>query len=338
MDLFRLYAFSVQPQRKKEEPRPTRGGVAAITPEIQNALSQAIYAARFDTRTTVDFDVDPNTRTVVTRELILGLGFGDDNGASESAFTLAQRLAAAMDLRSTPCLLVCAVFKNDDSRSVTLWTFPRDDAFQFQNGDDASGITVLHDVFSQSSKLRKAARFEGRNLRSEFLSGRALDFQAGSTTREVAEFWVQRFLRCKFGLAGDAGTRLFAKAVRSGYDSCAEPDAKEQIFSGVMALRNSPNDRISLQDFADRFLSGEARKAVIASAPNQEGLSSLFVFNREVLDNALQFRVFQLESGAFVSAPLGEVGESVLLTEQDSQKHLSCEGIVISEKLRQRHG
>ena len=39
-------------------------------------------------------------------------------------------------------------------------------------------------------ELRKAAIFEGRNLRNEFLQGRVLDFQADKISQDVADFWI----------------------------------------------------------------------------------------------------------------------------------------------------
>jgi hypothetical protein len=217
-----------------------------------------------------------------------------------------------------------------------LWIFPRDEAFRLRHGSGGPAIEVLTDVFSQTSRLRKAAQFQGRQLRSDFLSGRVLDFQADHASRDVADFWIGRFLECRLGIAGDAGTRLLARTVRKAYEVCDNLEDKEILYTAVMAMRRSPHQRVSLQDFADRYLSGRARDIFMNAAPNADGLSSAFDFQRELFDATLQFRIFQLKTGVFVSSPLTEIGESVQITE-GQQRQLSCEGEIVGERLRTRH-
>jgi hypothetical protein len=111
---------------------------------------------------------------------------------------------------------------------------------------------------------------------------------------------------------------------------------KEILYIAVMAMRRSPQQRVSLQDFADRYLSGQARDIFLNAAPNADGLSSAFDFQRELFDATLQFRIFQLKTGVFVSSPLTEIGESVQITE-GQERRLSCEGEIVGERLRTRH-
>jgi hypothetical protein len=336
MELFRVHAYLVSPQRGAERPIPPEGGAVAISAEFQRIVDENLQSARLESRTIVDFQTDPVTRTSSTRDLIMQYAFGESSNAAAAALALACRLSAAMDLRSTPCLFVAAVFHDGDRRAVTLWIFPRDEAFRLRHGSGGPAIEVLTDVFSQTSRLRKAAQFQGRQLRSDFLSGRVLDFQADHASKDVADFWIGRFLECRLGIAGDAGTRLLARTVRKAYEVCDSLEDKEILYTAVMAMRRSPHERVSLQDFADRYLSGRARDIFINAAPNADGLSSAFDFQRELFDATLQFRIFQLRTGVFVSSPLTEVGESVQITE-GQERRLSCEGEIVDERLRTRH-
>lgn len=338
MELFRLHAYAVSPQKGAEEVSDPEGGAVAINEELRRVIGENLTSARFDSRTLVDFQVDPNTRTNEVRDLVLSYTFGEPATAKAAALALAKRLSMAMDLRSTPCLFIPAALRHDEGRTVTLWTFPRDEAFRFYRRRSGPSIQVLTDVFSQTSRLRKAAHFRGRNLRNHFLSGRALDFQANYASRDVADFWIGRFLDCRLGLAGEAGTRLLARTVRKAYGECGDPVDREELYTAMMAMRRSPQKRLSLQDFADRYLDkdGAAYGAFKAAVPNQESLHAVFDFQTEVFDTALQFRVFQLHTGVFVSSPLAEIGESVRVTE-GRQKQLSCEGAIVDEHLRTRH-
>ena len=68
-------------------------------------------------------------------------------------------------------------------------------------------------MINQTSSLEKGdSQFQGRQLRSDFLSGRVLDFQADHASRDVADFWIGRFLECGLGIAGDARDRGFSLA------------------------------------------------------------------------------------------------------------------------------
>jgi hypothetical protein len=47
--------------------------------------------------------------------------------------------------------------------------------------------------------------------------------------------------------------------------------------------------------------------------------------------------VYTLQTGVLVSSPLREIGRSVQVTDDD-ERRLTCEGEVIDEKVRTRHG
>jgi hypothetical protein len=73
----------------------------------------------------------------------------------------------------------------------------------------------------------------------------------------------------------------------------------------------------------------------LTSAPNIESRDALFDFQTETFDSVLQFRVFHLDSGVFVSAPLEEIGESVRVN--PITRELSCRGTIVAEQVRARH-
>jgi hypothetical protein len=178
--------------------------------------------------------------------------------------------------------------------------------------------------------------FQGQNRRTDFLTGRALDYQANVTSREVADFWIGRFLDAVFGIREDAGTRQLAKCIRIAFQAAKDSGEKEQLYAAIVAIRRSPRKRWSLKGFADTYLEGNLRDVFLESAPNEETVNSSFDFNRDIFDSALNFRVFHLESDVWVSAPFDEVGRSVVLS-GEKEKRLTCEGTVIEEYVKTRH-
>jgi hypothetical protein len=337
MELFRLHAYSVMPQRKADEPQDAVGGAIKVTPQLKAVMDSNIVDAKFEQQPLVDFDVDTNSRTNETRDAVMAFAFGEPPQAKSAAVELALRLSMAMDRRSTPCLFIPAALRDGALHRVILWIFPREDAFQLRQDSTGPTIEVLTDVFSQKSRHRKAAQFDGRYLKTEFLQGRILDHQANGAARDFADFWMTGFLQCVQAMKDDAGTRLLAKTVRLAYDDLAEPLHREQLHAAIMAVRHSPQRRVSLYTFAERYLDGEARDAFLRRVPNDHALRSTFNFDLDTFDTTLQFRIFELEKGVFVSSPLAEVGATVKILDRGKERQLTCEGRIIDEKMRTRH-
>jgi hypothetical protein len=211
----RVWAFAVLPTRTVAPgpfPAP-RGGRVPGTEDLQVALQSAVARAREGAWTSVVFRTDRiddargRRRSNDPRDALLDLAFGDDPTADAAALTLARRLASAMDHRSPANLLVLLGSRDDVLGSARVWTFPRDDAFRFDEAA-APAIELLADVFSRTSGLRKAARFDGESHDASFIGGDALDFQTGSNSFEVANYWIGRFLDCRLGVTPIVGTQL----------------------------------------------------------------------------------------------------------------------------------
>src|SRR5258708_18497859 len=244
MELFRLHAYAVMPQRTLDDAKASTGGAVPINAELRSVMVANIDDARFDQQPLVDFEVDSATRSNETRDGVLGFAFGESATAKADARARADRLSLAMDLRSKPCLFVPTAFREAETRRVVLWIFPREDAFQLRTSASGPTIKVLTDVFSQKSPHRKAARFQGKNLKAEFLQGRVLDHQANAVSRDFADFWVGPFLQCVLSMKDDAGTRLLAKTVRRTYDTIENTEEREALHAAVMAMRHSPQRRV----------------------------------------------------------------------------------------------
>jgi hypothetical protein len=335
MELFRLHAYSVLPQRTAESRETPAGGAVKVSAELRAVMESSTQDARFADQSSVDFDVDPMTRTNEVRDAILNFGFGEAAAAKAAALSLAARLSEAMDLRSADCLFIPTAFHNGDMRRVILWIFPRDAAFQLRSGTEGPTIDILTNVFSQKSRLRKAALFEGLNIKTNFLSGRVLDHQANSFSRDAADFWIARFLLCGLSIKDESGTRMLAKALRLTLDELDDLGARQQLNAAVVAIRHAPKRRISLTKFADNYLGGNTRETFLAHAPNDQSRNALFGFDRATFDRVLHFRVFELDTGVIVSAPLSQIGETVQI--DGTAQHLKCAGAIVGEKLRTKH-
>lgn len=175
-----------------------------------------------------------------------------------------------------------------------------------------------------------------------------LDLQAGQTGQDVADYWTEDFLGATLGITKEQGTRMLASAVRKSWDAATEASEREQLFAAITAIRQSPRQRWSLEDFANEYLQDEVKQVLRRAAPNAESLVSNFDFDRETFDKTLQFRIFQLDSHVFVSSPFSEVGRSVnIATERRAapgapldlatlERRLTVEGVIVDERITTR--
>jgi hypothetical protein len=304
-------------------------------------LQAAADRTRESAWTSVVFRVGPfddargRRRSNEPRDALLDLAFGADDLADAAARALADRLAGAMDNRSQANLLILLGNRADAIGTARVWTFPRDDAFRFDAAVEPT-VELLADVFSRTSGLRKAARFDGEDHDASFISGAALDYQTGSNSIDIAEYWIARFLGCSLGVTPVAGTHLVARALRKVDESLTDPAQRQALTMAAVALRHSPRTNWTLVDAASTFLADGLREMLIAASDKPDMIDAPFALDHDLFDSLVATRVFSLESGVVVTSPISEVG-----TPDDPTKpvvitgdRLRCEGTVAKEVLR----
>ena len=337
----RLWAYAVRPgSGDAGQGTAAVGGPIVESARLRIALDVAAQRAKPADWTDVLFKVDwiddgtVRRRSCRTRDEVLRLAFGNATEQHAASEFLATRLSAAMDGRSQPHLLVL-VGEIDDARTTaaaTFWTFPRDDAIRF-DASKSPTVEILENVFSQTSKLRKAAKFVGQQHDGSFVDGRVLDFQTGRNSIDVANYWVDRFLECALAVTSIQGTENVATAIRKVNESLVSPEDRESLNIAVLALRNSPKPTWTVDEIADTLLPGDlAAKLREASEPAMT--HARFEINQGSYDRLLTTRVFSLESGVIVSSPLAQVGtpdEPGAVVVAGSQ--LTCQGTIVKERL-----
>lgn len=342
MDLFRIYAYAVTPQRKAEVKQAPSGGAFPVNDDIRKALDALLVTSKLASQAEVHFRFDGDNnfqqRQHAVRDLVMDFAFQAPAKAKAAAQALSTKLSDAMDERSPPTtLFILAVGRSGALRRMTMWAFPHDEAFQFRSSNNRPRIRLLDDIFSRSSRLRKAVLFQGRNRNSDFLTGRILDQQAMGGFGKAADYWISNFLDCRLGLEGEAGTRLLAKHLREAYESLDSQPDREQLFNAMTAVRTSTKTTWSAKQFAAQYLQGEAKRVFLQSVPaDLRNLS--FKFQRDVFEDKLNFRVFRLKDDVYVSAPFGTIGDGKTVRIIDGQQRkLRCEGPIAEEKVRARH-
>lgn len=343
MELLRIHAYEVTPQRLAKKETPIRGGAFKPPTEFVASLDDFVKRSSLTTQPIVEFRSTPqpsiaDTNSNIVRDLILNYCFGSTSLAKSGAVALAKRLGKSMDARSPFTLLVLSAYRDGDSRRLIAWAFPKDEPYQFSSSGQTAKLKILKNAFSRSSSFKKAALFEGIKSDNTFWNGRVIDNQAESAFGTAADYWVSGFLDARFSLTGVAGTRLLAKALQKTHDTLTLQDDRDQISSAVVALSASKRKSWTMQSFAKEYLEGNAYNSFLNNIPNEARKTS-FSIQRPELERKLNFRVFRLEDDVIVSAPFGRIGHSVKLEKESdgTAQRLQCEGIVVDEKMRAKH-
>jgi hypothetical protein len=320
MELNRLHGFAIEPQRTVDEDlfNDPLGGRLTVRDSLRVALDNSLRTAEKSGRMTditLKVNQDPNAvRTCPVRDAALSVAFGDEEEADAAAHFLGTHLSKAMDERSPECLFLLAAYAEKVSKKsrVAFWIFPQDEAFRFTPGQEENDIELLTEIFSRTSALRKMALFEGKNIATNFIQGKVLDYQTGRAD-DVAGFWIRRFLEAVLSITPAGGTKVLTDALKRASDADLNPAENQQVHSAAMAIHTMPQTHWSLEEVANNFLSGKAREVFLGTAENEATRTSTFELDRAALERGLSFRNFRLPGDVWVSAPLDQVGDDKLV-------------------------
>ena len=340
MELLRLHAYEVTPQRLADTLTPPRGGAYSAPVEFRQAFEEFYNKSKLDQQPSIEFRPAPptdgvSTRQNAVRDNLLAYCFEHAATAKKAAMELATRLGQSMDDRSTFTLLIFSAYREGDSRRLIMWALPRDEPFHFSVSGDRAKIRILKDAFSRTSSIRKAALYEGENSHSSFWKGRVIDTAHKNGVAGAADYWVSTFLDSRSSLTGPAGTRLLASCMRATYDGTQDKDERDQLADAIVAVRASNRTRWTIRSFANEYLKNDLKTRFLEAAP-EEIKTTPFTLQKDELDKKINFRVFRLEDDVRVSAPFGAVGQSVKIS-GIGERTLTCKGKIVDEKVRAKY-
>jgi hypothetical protein len=332
--LQRGYAAVVYPAKRDEAAQPPSAYVLKTDVEFRRALSAAINMAERRPMSAVVFNMTDDRRHPV-REAILKLAFGQTRTPLPAMAELATRLAQSTDRRTQPSLFIAIVDERGDARRVSMYVFPEESTYALRHSGEETAEAFLEHVnsFVVESRLRKVARFEGKKIKSHFLGGSVVDLQIGSSPRAVADYWVTDFLEASFAINDAKGTSLVAEGLKAVFRK-ANGEGRQAVMEAAMALMASGRRTWSLERIAKEYLPPELASTFYSVASNADVLTGNFTLSKELLRERINYRVFQLETGVWVSSPFSEVGRSVTVDTRGNKRTLIARGVIESERVR----
>lgn len=332
--LQRGYASVIYPSKGTSTPEPPRTYALKTDASFRQALSVAIGIAARRPMSSVVLNMDDN-RTHPVRDAMLKLAFGQTRTPLPAMVALASRLAKFTDNRTRPALFVVTIDEADKTRRVSMYVFPEESTYALKSSaqDPTEAILEHLNSFVLESRLRKVARFVGKNIKTHFINGEVVDLQIGSGPRSVADYWVADFLDAEFAINDYKGTTLAASALKLAFQK-ADPRGKQTVMEAAIALMADSRRAWSLRRIADEFIPADLVEAFCSAAPNSETLANKFMLNKDLFRDRINYRVFQLQSGVWVSSPFSEVGRTVKLEDEGKKRVLTARGVVEDERVQ----
>lgn len=334
-ELQRGYASIIYPSKGEDGAEAPEAFVLRTDTRFRQALAVATGIAERRPMSAVVLNMT-DEREHPVREALLKLAFGQTRTPLSAMVELAARLAGSTDRRTQPSLFVVTVEEKSEARRVSMYVFPEESTFALRRPSQESTEAFLEHVnsFVLESRLRKVARFEGKNIKAHFIGGNVVDLQIGSSPRAVADYWVTDFLDAGFAINDVKGTTLVAEGLKAAFQK-ADSAGKQRVMEVAMALMADGRRAWSLQRIANEYLDQAELSAAFRSvAPNADTLVGKFMLSKDLLRERINYRVFQLTSGVWVSSPFDEVGRSVMVDAQGKKRTLTARGVIESERVR----
>jgi uncharacterized protein (DUF2267 family) len=333
--LDRVYGFTVIPQRTAEEGEQAapQGGLVRIDASLRSMVASSVQKIGASALSTVDFDIDADRANPVRDDVVL-VAFGNTQTPRAACERLAARLSATMDNRSRVALLLVIVEHDGDDRRVSLLMLPREGDVLLLNPRQSQAtdvvIDVLRDAFAAGTGLRKLARLSGHESRTQFLSAEVLDFQLASAQKNIADFWVERFLQARPRMNTDTGSRELAVALQRAF-SVAAPDERDTVLAAMLKAGSGSVRKTSLARFADELPESVRGKFLRGLEPAVQ--RAVFEVNRGVVKENLSRYIVTTKDGVIISAPSDLVGKTLAVRKSGRSRVVKYEGEVDDERV-----
>jgi hypothetical protein len=254
----------------------------------------------------------------------------------DSGRPLAQRLEQFTTKTSGHGLFFLIVGNENGKTKIVLSRFPADNGILAEENQSSLNVEFLERIFMKSAYSYKAAHYEDASLIGGFWTGRCVDKQINDSVRRASDYWIIEFLSSSLRVTSAAGTHRLATALRDATKVATDLSVKQEIAAAVTLAQGLKGQRLSIDEFGQRFgLSSAARNIIVRQLPSPELAAERFLFNWIEFSTQVAYRSIELDSGAVVTAEASQFNEVVKRQKVDGSKvRLSVEGRVLNEKLK----
>lgn len=339
MKVLKAYSFLVHPAKHLEEAPKIGGTEISLTHEVGVLLSSAFIRAENDCSLEISFDMaSDGTQKNEIRDLVTDLL---DKTSIIKARKLAQALQAVTTNRSGLGLLFVLTGQSDDSKvkKIYLCRFPADNGIVAEENEEELQVEFLKQVFMKSAFAYKAVIYQGRNTKSEFWDGRAVDKQVSNKHLSISGYWIRDFLRSDFKTTAELGTKRLAQALRDTIAATPDLDVKSELTALATLAKNFNNKIISIKTLSKTLnLSDRASEALLSTLQRKDLAFTKFKFSSTEFSKHIKFKQIQLSNGAVLAAPPGKFNDvfekEVRKGAKSGEVSFTTTGKIVDESLR----
>jgi hypothetical protein len=283
----------------------------------------------------IHFKTDGEQKNEV-RDIILGLlNCTQQADKMKYANLLSYRLAEMSDNRNGTGLFVILEGKKSSTTRITLNRFREDEVVTTKLDRDDITVELLKQAFSKKSKYYKLAVYEDVISQRSFWKGFAIDRQRTSLDcKEISDYWIKDFLLSDQAINPVQGTRVLSKVIKSILKKELPLEEKEQIITGILALKHRADQFISIESFCKTYLSNELTYKLKQEVDDEIFFRSEFQIDADTYKIELGSKVTGLDNGVIVTAPTfvydKYVQEEAL---GEGRTRVSVEGKIIDKRI-----
>lgn len=330
-----IHTYLVHPKKGSAAPSQINGGPVEFDGKMF-ALLENIYA-KSDQECDIDITFVPapdGTQQNDCRDLICDYL---DEPTLAKGRAIAERLEKHTDGRSRLGLLFLIAGKEGTDHKIVISRFPTDNAIYVDENPRALTVEFLERVFMKNKASYKAVAYRDVSLQAGFWTGRAIDKQLNSPAREQSNYWILDFLASEFTVTAAAGTRRLANALRNAAKK-SDLDVKQEIIAAATLAGGLAGERLSINDFGERFGLSQASRAAIADELKTPRLAhERFEFDFAEFQTLVAFKSVELSNGGTLTAPssdFDDVFRQEFVDDEHRQVRFTTEGRVVNEKLK----
>lgn len=337
MKVLKAYSFLVHPAKNLDDAPKIGGTEITLSDEVGVLLSSAFIRAENDCSLGISFEMSQDGKQQnPMRDLIVDLL---EKTSIAKARKLAVSLQGVTTNRSKMGLFFVLTGESDDKKikKVYLCRFPADNGIVAEENEEELQVEFLKQVFMKSAFAYKAALYQGKNTKSEFWEGKAIDKQVSNKQLSISGYWIREFLKSDFKTTSELGTKRFAQALRDTIASTMDLDIKSELSAVATIAKNFNGRVVSIDTLSKTFnLSGPASNALTETLLRKDLAFTKFKFSSSEFSKHIKFKQIQLSNGAVLAAPPGKFEDVFKKTEEGTNGNISytTTGRVVDEALR----
>ncbi len=335
MSIEHIHSYLVRPGKNSDGPSRIGGAIVPLSGQIFGVVEDVYRKSDAECSIEISFDRESNgIQRNPCRDLVLAY-IGEPS--LENGRNIATTLESVTDRRSGVGLLFLILGSEGSDKKLIISRFPTNSAILAEEDQNTLSIEYLERVFMKSHTSYKAVLYRASSLTTGFWLGRAVDRQLNDRAGQPSDYWISDFLKSGFRTTAAAATRRLAKSLQAAAKKASDLTVKREIAAAVTLASSLGRERLSIDQFGQRFNLSEPSKAAIAAEfKSPTILAETFEFDRDEFCAQVAYRTVEMDTGGLLTAPSSEfenVFHRVVLDEQQERVRFLTEGKIVSEKV-----